>query len=129
MHCVPLDRDGNWSPWGCDDAYSSGSLGQLVALGRLSEACGMQDMLPRVWTEPVTSILPGNGYVVQGHQAIMTPTAGGVSLLSLAAIRGPDAQLEWRRISSEQVIKVRRGSICSQQLPSGPLRTSEGPCV
>uniref|UniRef100_A0A1D1ZMM4 PI3K/PI4K catalytic domain-containing protein n=2 Tax=Auxenochlorella protothecoides TaxID=3075 RepID=A0A1D1ZMM4_AUXPR len=106
LHCVPLDRSGTWSPWGCDDAYSSGSPGQLVALGQLSKACATQDMLPRVWTEEVTSILPGSGYVVQGHKAVMTPVARGVSLLSLVTSRGPAAQQEWARIPSDQVIKA-----------------------
>lgn len=51
----------------------------LLALQRLRDDCGFQDIVPAMWLDPVNAVMPGTGYHIQWY-ALWMEHAPGISM-------------------------------------------------
>ena len=81
LYCLPIPKGVEALPPVCapDDVYNV--TRRLMAVQKVVEECGFEDIVPRVWTERLDAVLPGIGFHAYWH-AIWLEYADGVSVES-----------------------------------------------
>lgn len=79
MYCMPLTkRPGARLPT-CAPQAILRNMRLLLAIQMLSDECGFQDIIPRIWVDRVNAPVPGIGYHVRWH-GLWMELADGVSM-------------------------------------------------
>ncbi|KAJ9505716.1 hypothetical protein QJQ45_021475 [Haematococcus lacustris] len=82
-----------------------------LALEKLVEECDLTDIIPKVWVQPISAILPEIGYHIRWH-AIWMEQADGISLENLVRLGNPMMHpndlldIMHNRLNKTQVVKA-----------------------
>ncbi|GFH21239.1 uncharacterized protein HaLaN_18500 [Haematococcus lacustris] len=82
-----------------------------LALEKLVEECDLTDIIPKVWVQPISAVLPEIGYHIRWH-AIWMEQADGISLENLVRLGNPMMHpndlldIMHNRLNKTQVVKA-----------------------
>ena len=79
VYCVPVPkREGGKYPT-CAPSTVLKNMRLLLAIQKLRDECGFEDLVPRVWVDRVDGVMPGLGYHIRWH-GLWMEYVHGVSL-------------------------------------------------
>eukprot|EP00798_Chlamydomonas_sp_ICE-L_P018469 gene18469-24960_t len=79
IYCMPIAKRENGNVPLCAPSTVLKNMRLLLAIQKVSEECGLNDIVPKIWVDRVDAIVPGMGYHIRWH-GLWAEFADGVSM-------------------------------------------------
>eukprot|EP00192_Tetraselmis_astigmatica_P012956 CAMPEP_0117647738 /NCGR_PEP_ID=MMETSP0804-20121206/4_1 /TAXON_ID=1074897 /ORGANISM="Tetraselmis astigmatica, Strain CCMP880" /LENGTH=410 /DNA_ID=CAMNT_0005453239 /DNA_START=470 /DNA_END=1702 /DNA_ORIENTATION=+ len=83
--------------------YARMTMDKILAVDKVSVACGFVEIVPRSWIETVTTIIPGLGYVYHG-EVLMMEVAEGASVKAIDKLPAAVQDEAYQSLNRTQVL-------------------------
>ncbi|KAG2495164.1 hypothetical protein HYH03_006771 [Edaphochlamys debaryana] len=111
--CVPVLKAKQRGLGMCDPKRVYAQVKLLLAQQKLTAECGMNEIVPKVWVEPLNGVMPGNGFHIN-WLGLWADIADGVSVQNLQEAGKP-------QLKPETLIEVFSKTINHHELIQGAI--------